>query len=367
MREKKPDKTLFVIVVILIFFGFFIFTSAAFGLLARNGADFTMVVAKQLIIGVVMGALSLLIVSTISYKKWRSWMLPIVCASIVLSLILFLPGVGFSSGGAKRWLSLGIFSFQPSEFLKFGIVLFLATWFGQHKERAQSLVQGFLPFLAAIATAGVLVLAQPDTGTFLVMFTSAIGIFLVAGAPWKYLGTMAVCALVGIIVLASFRPYVKQRLTTFLHPEEDALGSSYQLRQSLIAIGSGGVTGRGFGQSVQKFNFLPEAIGDSIFAVAAEEFGLIGSTILVLLFLCFGLRGMKIAAEAPDAFSRLLVTGLVILIVSQSFINIGAMLGVVPLTGVPLLFVSHGGTALFFALIEVGIILNISRHRTVVA
>ncbi len=366
MAQKKIDRTLLALVLILICFGFFIFTSAAFGLLARNGAAFSLVVVKQLVIGVVMGTVGLFVVSGMHYKNWRTWAIPIFCSALVLSLIIFIPDIGFSSGGARRWLSLGMFSFQPSEFLKFGVVLFLAHWFSKSKDSAQSLRYGLLPFLGTIAVAGALVLKQPDTGTFLVLFAAALGTYVAAGAPWRYVSGLIIAAIIGIFILASFQPYVQQRITTFLHPEEDALGASYQLRQSLIAIGSGGITGRGFGQSVQKFNFLPEAIGDSIFAVAAEEFGLIGSTLLVLLFLGFGLRGMKIASEAPDSFSRLLATGLVILIVVQSFINIGAMLGIIPLTGVPLLFVSHGGTALLFALLEVGILLNISRYRVAV-
>jgi cell division protein FtsW len=168
----------------------------------------------------------------------------------------------------------------------------------------------------------------------------------------------------GITVLAFMRPYVMQRITTFMHPEKNAQGSGYQIQQSLIAIGSGGLLGRGFGQSIQKFNFLPEPIGDSIFAVQAEEFGFIGSVTLILLYVFFATRGLKIASRVSDPFGRLMVVGIVIMIAAQAFVNIGAMLGVLPLSGITLPFVSHGGTSLFITLLEVGIILSISKTQS---
>jgi cell division protein FtsW len=187
--------------------------------------------------------------------------------------------------------------------------------------------------------------------------------FVTAGGRWR---DVFIAGLIGIIFLAGLaysRPYIFDRIETFIKPGEDLQGSSYQLNQSLIAIGSGQIFGRGFGQSVQKFNYLPEPIGDSIFAVAAEEWGFVGSTVLIFLFLAFAIRGLKIATWSSDIFGGLLATGIVILITVQSLVNIASMLGVFPLTGMPLLFVSHGGTALFFAMAEVGIILNISKQR----
>jgi cell division protein FtsW len=170
--------------------------------------------------------------------------------------------------------------------------------------------------------------------------------------------------LLGIALLAFTRPYVMQRISTFFDPGSDPQGASFQVQQSLIAIGSGGMFGRGFGQSVQKFTYLPEPIGDSIFAVAAEEFGFVGSVFLLLLFVLFAARGLKIASRTNQIFPRLMIVGIVIMIVSQAFVNIGAMLGVVPLSGITLPFVSHGGTSLFITLVEVGIVLHISRTRT---
>jgi cell division protein FtsW len=174
---------------------------------------------------------------------------------------------------------------------------------------------------------------------------------------------------IGLVCVANLfyaKPYLLDRLNTFLHPELDPLGSGYQIQQSLIAVGSGEIFGRGFGQSVQKFKFLPESIGDAIFPIAAEEFGFIGSVIIILLFIFFLSQGLKLANQAPDIFSRLLTIGIVILIVVQSFLNIAAMIGVIPVSGSPLIFFSQGGTALFFTLAEIGILINISKHRKLI-
>jgi cell division protein FtsW len=211
----------------------------------------------------------------------------------------------------------------------------------------------------------MLMLKQPDTGTLLVIIAILIAMFIAAGGRWRYLLLLLVIGVFAVFILAQIRPYFMARLTTFLDPSQDALGSGYQIQQSLIAIGSGGIFGRGFGQSIQKFNFLPEPIGDSIFAVACEEFGFIGAFTLVILYLFFALRGYKISSRVSDPFGRLVVIGVITHITAQSFINIGAMLGVLPLTGVPLVFVSHGGTAMLLALAEVGIVLSISKSQKI--
>ncbi|MCX6701980.1 MAG: FtsW/RodA/SpoVE family cell cycle protein, partial [Candidatus Zambryskibacteria bacterium] len=203
----------------------------------------------------------------------------------------------------------------------------------------------------------------PDNDTFIVIAIAGLAIFLTGGGRWRYI---FISALIGLMVFAGLiltKPYVMSRITTFINPSLNALGSGYQIQQSLIAIGSGGIFGRGFGQSIQKFNVLPEPIGDSIFAVACEEFGLVGGVSIILLFIFFAFRGLKIAKKIPDIFGRLMVVGIVIMIVFQAFVNIGAMAGVLPLSGITLPFISHGGTALFMTLLEVGIILNVSKNQ----
>jgi cell division protein FtsW len=246
--------------------------------------------------------------------------------------------------------------------LKFGVIVYLATWFTFVKKRIQSVYFGFYPLMAMLGIAGALLLSQPDTGTFLIAVAAGGAIYIAAGASKKELALLVLMSILLLVGMALWKPYVMDRITTLIH-HDDFQGSGYQVRQSLIAIGTGGIFGKGLGQSIQKFNFLPEAQGDSVFAVASEEFGFVGSTFLILLYILFALRGLWIAAHAPDKFSGLLAVGLVILITSQSFINIGSMLAIAPLTGVPLIFISQGGTALLVAMTEVGILLNISRYR----
>ncbi len=223
---------------------------------------------------------------------------------------------------------------------------------------------GLLPFGAIVGSAGFVMLLQPDTDTFLIMALAGMAMFVVSGARWRDLALLAVSAVVLVAVIAISRPYVMDRLTTFLNPEADPLGSGYQIQQSLIAVGSGGISGRGFGQSIQKFEYLPEPIGDSIFAVYAEEFGFLGAFLLVTSFVFLTLRGYRIAAQAKDIFGTLLVVGFMTILTGQAFLNIGAMVGIAPLSGLPLPFISHGGTALLSTLAALGIVLNVSKYRT---
>ena len=360
---KKIDRPFLITVIILVVAGFFIFTSASLGLLARDGARFSSVAFSQFFLGIFLGSLAMLTTTHIKYTFWRKYAFYIFLISIFTTLLVFIPGLGAEFGGARRWIDLGIITFQPAEMLKIGFVIFFAAWLTNVKDKIHTYGHGIIPFIILLGIIGGILLSQPDTGTFLVILTAGLAMFIAAGARKRDILTFLAITGIGLSALTYIYPYVKERILTFINPLSDVLGSGWQIKQSLIAIGSGEWFGRGFGQSVQKFQYLPEPIGDSIFAVAAEEFGFIGSVLLITLFLFLAFRGFKIAAKAPDSFSGLLTVGIVILIVSQSFINIGSMLGVIPLTGLPLLFVSHGGSALLFALAEIGIILNISKFR----
>lgn len=361
MKSARIDKVFFITLIILVTFGIFIFTSASMGLLARGGATFASVAFNHIFLGLVIGSVAMYIMSRISYRTWRRLALPLFIVSLIATLLVFVPHIGFKHGGARRWILIGPISFQPSEFLKIGYLIYLAAWLSGVKDKVNTFRQGTAPFLILTAIVGLVMLAQPDTATFAVMFLAGLGMLIISGGNLKQIGGIGLIALVILGVLVLQRPYLKDRVMTFIYPSRDALGTGYQIQQSLIAIGSGGMFGRGFGQSVQKFNFLPEPIGDSIFAVEGEEFGFIGSVVLLILITFVSIRGLKIASNAPDTFGGLLIIGIVILIIAQSFVNIGAMLGVLPLSGLPLIFVSHGGTALLFALAEMGIILNISK------
>lgn len=359
---NRVDKIFFWLVVTLVAVGFFIFISASLGLLAREGAPLSRVIFNQVFFGLFLGGILLYVTSQINYKFWRKYAFYLFLGSIIATALVFIPGLGFSHGGATRWLSLGPFSFQPAELLKIGFVIYYATWLSGIRTKTQTLQNGFLPLLILFVIVGTLLLLQPDTGTFLVIILTGIGMYIAAGARPLHIGLFALLGVVGLGGLALVRPYVKSRILTFLNPSTDPLNTGYQIKQSLIAIGSGEWRGRGLGQSIQKFDYLPEPIGDSIFAVFAEEWGFLGSVILIALFLAFALRGLKIASHAPSVFSRMLVVGIVLLIIIQSFINIGAMLSLVPLTGMPLIFVSQGGTALMISLASIGIVLNVSKY-----
>lgn len=363
MRKSSFDKTFFGIVLGLVFFGGLIFLSAALGLLARGDGQISNLIFNQLGLGVVLGGVALFVFQAVPYRFWKRYSFYIFITIFLLNLLVFVPGLGIEHGGATRWVSFGVFSFQPAEFLKFGFVVYLAAWLSMVRTRLSDWRHTLLPLIILLTVTGGMLLAQPDTGTFAVIMISGLAMLFAAGGKLKHIGGIIILAVIGLILLALWKPYVQDRILTFLDPSRDPSGSAYQIQQSLITIGSGGLSGRGFGQSIQKFGYLPEPVGDSIFAVLAEEFGFIGSLLLLALFLSFALRGLSIAKKSPDIFSGLLVVGLVILIVSQSFINIAAMIGLVPLTGVPLLFVSHGGTAMLVALAEVGIILNISKYE----
>ena len=365
MRKSRVDRPFLITVTILVILGFFIFSSASLGLLARDGARFSSVAFSQFFLGIFLGSMALLVMSNIHYNYLRRYSLVIFILSMVTTLLVFVPGLGLEFNGARRWLLIGTMSVQPSEFLKIAFVIYFAAWLSGIRDKLHSFFYSVIPFVLLMGIIGAVLLSQPDAGTLLVILAAGFGMFFAGGARWRDITVLVGASLSGAVLLVLSRPYIMDRILAFINPGRDPLGASYQIQQSLIAVGSGELFGRGFGQSIQKFSFLPEPIGDSIFAVTAEEFGFIGSSLLIILFLFLALRGLKIATRAPDYFSGLVVVGIVILIVFQSFINMASMLGIFPLTGLPLLFVSHGGSALFFTLLGVGIILGISRYGKV--
>ncbi|MFA5830430.1 MAG: putative lipid II flippase FtsW [Candidatus Paceibacterota bacterium] len=365
MNSKNVDHVFLWITLSLVFGGFFLFLSASLGLLAREGGEsFENVFISQIALGLFLGSLAMFFISRIHYKYIRKFSFFLFLAGIILTIGVFVPGIGFEHGGAKRWIDVGFTTFQPSEILKLGFVLYFASWLSASKERVNTFKHGTVPFLALLAIPAILLTFEPDMGTFGIIAIAGAGMFITAGGRLSHMAVITIIGMLSFAVVVHFKPYLKERINTFLNPENDPQGSGYQLNQSLIAVGSGQIFGRGFGQSIQKFNSLPEPTNDSIFAVASEEFGFVGSAAIVLVFLFFAMRGLHIAGRAHDRWGRMTVTGIVLLIITQSFINIASMVGMFPLTGVPLIFISHGGTALFFALAEVGIILSISRYKT---
>lgn len=358
---KGVDKTFLTITVLLIVLGLFIFISASLGVLAKDESKFFNILINQLVLGLGAGSLLVFIVFKTPIQFWKNNAFFVLIGAILLSILVYIPGVGFEHAGARRWVSLGPVSFQPAEFLKIAIVLYAAGWFSWVKNKIVRPGASLLPLLGMIGLCGALLLPQPDTKSLILITVSLVAIAYVAGMQWKHIGYVALFAVGTLVFLALTRPYVMDRIETFIHPDTDELGSSYQVIQSHIAIGSGRLLGRGLGQSVQKFSYLPEPQGDSVFAVVGEEFGFVGSTLLILLFTGFVLRGYHIASKTKDLFSKYLVVGIITLIGAQSFMNIASIIGVFPLTGVPLVFVSHGGTSLMLSIGMAAMVLKISK------
>lgn len=363
MRRRPSNRRFFFFILTVSLIGFFIFSSASLGLLNRGGASYSRIVFNQLII--LGGALAVMIaVSHFNYHYLRRLALPLFIVSLAISLLVFVPGLGFASGGAQRWISIGTRTFQPSELLKLAFIIYLAAWLSRTKVQLTNWQYGLLPFLFIVSVTGATIIAEPDLGTFFILIVTAMAVFFTAGGRWRHVFTILFLVLAAFGSIIAVKPYARERFLTFLNPTENLLTSSYQINQSLIAIGSGGLWGRGFGRSIQKFHYLPEPIGDSIFAVAGEEFGLIGGLFIIGVFVAFTVWGLSLARRTTDRFGRGLVVGIVVLISTGAFVNIASMLGLLPLTGLPLAFVSHGGSSLLFSLIGCGIILNVSRHHS---
>jgi cell division protein FtsW len=309
----------------------------------------------------VLGSIALVTGMLIPTKLYKKYSYIIFVLGLVVTSLVFVPGLQLFHGGAHRWISLFGFSLQPSELLKFASIVVVAMWCVRYKHVFDSYKYSLVPYLCFVGIVSALLLAQPDFGTLILILASTFTVFFIGGVKWKHMGVLALLVPLAFGALVYTRPYMMDRIKTFIHGDHDPLGSSWQVQQSLIAIGAGGLLGRGYGQSVQKFNYLPEPIGDSVFAVMAEEFGFLGVIVLFFLYAIVIVRGTRIVLRAEDSFDTYLGIGIIALLCAQITLNIGSMVGLLPLTGVPLPFISHGGTALLIMLFQMGVILHISR------
>lgn len=357
----RVDYSLLAVTLILVGIGILIVSSASIVISDRNFGTIYHYSLRHVIYAA-LGLLLLFFTSRIPYKIWKKLALPLMAITLALTALVFLPTIGLRHGGASRWLDLGFLSFQPAELLKIVLILYLASWLSKKQQEAKETPRAFLPFVVILAIVSVFLIMQPDIGTLIVVAFTATILYFLGGGKIHQLASLGLLGAIAMFVLVQLAPYRLARFLVFLNPGLDPGGVGYHIRQALIAIGSGGFWGRGFGQSLQKYNYLPEPIGDSIFAVTVEEFGFLGATILIGLFIFFFWRSIAIARRAPDAFSKLVVAGIASGIAMQAFVNMGAISGLLPLTGIPLPFISYGGTALVTTLFGVGIILNISRY-----
>lgn len=355
------SRALEITTLILVIVGLGILSSSAIALSYSTYGENYYYLKHQLIPGLAVGILFFFLARKFPHEKLKILALPFLLFTMALLALVFWGPFGLDHGGARRWLEIGGFSFQPSELLKLSLVIYLASWLEKRRDSIRSITGGLIPFLLVSATISIFLIKQPDIGTLGVILFTALFMFFVGGSKISHLVATILSGMAAILVLIKIEPYRLNRLLTFLNPEHDPLGISYQINQAIIAIGSGGLFGVGIGQSRQKYNYLPEPVGDSIFAIASEEIGFVGASTIVILFLIFAFFGYKISKSANTEFGKLLGFGLTSWILVQAMINIAAISGMIPLTGVPLPFISFGGTSLVVALTSVGILSNIGK------
>lgn len=360
----RGDRIFLILIILLTSVGILILTSASNIIAQKNFGDNFYYVKHQLFYGILLGFILGFLAYKLPVKYLSFFSIFIFLASILSLLLIFVPELGFSYGGARRWLKIGSFVFQPSELAKLGLVLYLSAFFAKvNSTKIKTISGGIIPFVVIVGLVVVPVILEPDLGTALVLLAAAILIYFIAGIRWSHIFALFLVLVVIVVGLIAFSPYKMQRIESFLSPEKDLLGANYQANQALIAIGSGGLFGVGFGQSQQKYFYLPEVIGDSIFAIYAEEFGFVGAIVLIVLFIIFLLKGFIISLNANDKFSKMAGTGIVGLLSAQFFLNIAAISSLLPLTGVTLPFISYGSSSLVVVLVGSAILLNISKSK----
>ncbi len=344
-------------------FGLIMLSSVSAPMAFQKFGDSYFFLKRQIFFGFIPGAITFYFLSHGDYRRLKKYGVWFFVISVVMLISVFIPGFGAQYGSARSWVNIFGFSFQPSELVKLTFLLYLASWFEKrHISQVKSFREGFLPFISSLGVIAIFIMLQPDLGTLIMMVVIAITVFFLAGMSWRDFFLLLFGGAMFLVLTIRMAPYRMARLTAFLHPESDPLGIGYHINQALLAIGSGGIFGVGFGQSRQKFLYLPEVASDSIFAIMAEELGFLFVLFVPLAFLLFARWGIKVARESKDNFGKYVALGIVAWFTMQAFFNIGAMLGILPLTGIPLPFMSYGGTALFVSLSAAGILVSIAKE-----
>lgn len=362
MRSHQSDYVLTSIVLGLTIFGLVAISSASVVMSQSLFGENYYFLKHQLLYGLATGLVVFLVCRSIPYTWWQKAAMPFLLVSLLLLSAIFIPGWGIKHSGATRWLNVGLGSLQPFEFVKLAFILYLASLLSKKGETLAVIKQSLLPILIIMAAIGILVMCQPNFSALIIVSLIAAMMYFLAGLHIYFMLGAAALASILFYALIKINAYRMKRLTVFLHPETDPLGIGYQINQALLAIGSGGLFGLGLGHSIQKWKYLPEVIGDSIFAIIAEELGLAGAAVVVIAFMILAWRGFRVAKTAPSKFGCLLAGGITGWLFFQAFINISAISGLLPLTGMPLPFISYGGSALVAALAGAGILVNISKY-----
>lgn len=360
--KAAPDFLLIAVTLVLLSIGLvMVYSASSAGAANKFDGDSFYFVKRQIMFAGV-GIIAMFFVMNVHYWTWRSWAKAAMLICFLLLIIVLIPGIGTARGGARSWFGIGAFSIQPSEFMKVALIAFLAKYLSEHQKIVTSFKKGFVPSLILVFLAFGLIMLQPDLGTGTVLVATCMTMLFTAGARIKHFVIMGLVGLLGFAGLIISAPYRIKRITSFLDPWQDQLGSGFQIIQSLYAIGPGGLLGFGLGQSRQKYQYLPEPQNDFIFSIISEELGFIGASFVLLLFCLLLWRGIRIALGAPDLYGTLLATGFTSMIAIQVMINIAVVIGLIPVTGITLPFLSYGGSSLTLMLVSVGVLLNISRY-----
>ena len=359
----QPDYVLMALIAVLLMIGLVMLSSAGAVLGFQQFGDSNYFLKRQAV-SLLIGLIAAFVAYRVDYRQWQRWATPIMIVTVVLLLAVWLPGIGSLFLGARRWILIGPFTFQPSELAKLSTIIYLAAWLEKRHGSLKHLQNSLLPYLMLMGLIAGLILLQPDLGTAAIIILVAVTMYFSSGGSKQHLLALIIVGIAGVLLLVKVAPYRAQRFTVFLNPDLDPKGIGYHINQALLAIGSGGIFGLGLGHSRQKFNYLPEPAGDSIFAITAEELGFLFVTAFIFLWSLVVYRGLEVARRAPDSFARTVAIGITAWLGFQAFINMAALSGLLPLTGIPLPFMSHGGTALIVNLVAVGILLNISRQTT---
>jgi cell division protein FtsW len=360
-RKLRPDPWLFGIALVLLSLGVVMVYSASAIIAADRFHDPFFFLRKQLF-WAALGMAVLWLAMRVDYRLLERLVAPLLALAVVLLVLTLVPPFGQSINGTRRWLRLGPLSFQPVELAKFALVVYLASFLRRREAVLGSFRQGLLPVLLVAGGMAGLTILQPDLGNSLALILLAFALVYLAGARVVHMAAVAAAALPVLALLIALKPYRWRRMVAFMAPWDDPQGAGFQIIQSFLALGSGGWVGRGLGESRQKLFYLPEPYTDFIFAIIAEELGLLGAVAVVALFAALVWRGLRVGARAPDAFGGYLALGLTIMIATQTLVNIGVVTGALPTKGLPLPFISFGGSALLMTLFSTGVLLNISQH-----
>ena len=360
--KKKFDIILFVTTIIISIFGAVMIYSAS-SIWSDYKFNDSFHYVKQQALFIFIGINLMIFISKIDYKLYYKKANLILGICLILLVLVLIPGIGSVRNGSQSWFGIGPFGIQPSEFAKLGLIIFTSKYLSKSNKFLKSYKEGVFPILGIMLIFFGLIMLQPDLGTGLVLVISIVSLLFISGVNMKFFFVIGIIGLIGVIILIIIAPYRMDRITSFINPWSDALGTGFQIIQSLYAIGPGGLLGTGFLNSIQKHFYLPEPQTDFIFSIISEEFGVLGVFIVVFLFSLILYRGIKIATTTKDLFSKYLAFGMIFQIIFQSLMNLMVVIGMIPVTGVTLPFLSYGGSSLLISMASIGIVLNISRNN----